>query len=149
MKKWLILLLVFAFACGNPNYPRQGKLDFVEVGNFGGFSGLKVSLKIFEDGEMEYHSILLGDSMHKHLIPLAASEAKSLIKSFKQEGVFDLELQGSGNMNYYIELQRGRKRNRIQWGDMHEGKISQSLYDLYEKTFGLVPQDIHEEEGES
>ncbi len=123
-------------------------MDFVKVGNYGGFSGLHVSLKIYENGKLEYSYMLLGDSSTIAIESIPAQEAKDLIKEFRSHNVLKMEMNESGNMNYYIELQKGRRRNYIQWGDIYEDKVSQTLYDLYEKTFGFIPQDVNSESGE-
>ncbi len=132
MKKLLaacLCILTFSH-CNNKvysldNLPNQ----FIELGSYGGFTGIAETFHIFPNGQTILENSLEGSTELAKKKPKAF---KNLVKNLKEINFSEIDLDNPGNLNYFIRLKTKKTDKKVLWSD--SSKVPEGLKDFYRNT---------------
>ena len=111
----MICLLGFS-QCNNKvysldNLPKQ----FIEIGSFGGFTGMAESYLFFPNGQRFLNNSIAGNN---EIEKGESKDYKTLIKGLKDINFKELNLNEPGNMSYFVRLKTKKEDKKIIWSNM-------------------------------
>lgn len=138
MKKLLtaFLCLIGFTQCNNKVYSLQNlPKQFIEIGSYGGFTGMQESYFLMPNGQRFFNISMPGDTSFENAIEIEKTEAKnfkSLVKELKQLDFNEINLNESGNMNYFIRLKKKKSEKQVVWSNMDTAP--EALVTFYRNT---------------
>ena len=132
MKKLLAACLcIFTFSqCNNKVYSLENLPNqFIEIGSYGGFTGLAETFHIFPNGQAILENSIDGN---KELTKKKPKAFKNLVKGLKKINFSDIELDKPGNLNYFIRLKTKNTDKKVLWSNMNDAP--EELVSFYRNT---------------
>ena len=145
MKKLLtaFLCLIGFTQCNNKVYSLQNlPKQFIEIGSYGGFTGMQESYFLMPNGQRFFNNSMPGDTSFENAIEIEKTEAKnfkSLVKELKQLDFNEINLNESGNMNYFIRLKKKKSEKQVVWSNMDTAP--EDLVNFYRNTLKNLKPD--------
>ena len=119
-------LIIFLCACGGPKYSvRNLPINFVEMGNGGGFTGEYIYYKIASNGQV--FTSKSGDTAYAEYGAIPKKTAKNAFKTLGD--MKDKRISMPGNLNYFIFRAEGDSMTSWLWSD--DKKPSEEISDIY------------------
>ena len=138
MKKLVVAVLcILGFSqCHNKMYSLENlPKQFIEIGSFGGFAGEAKTYYFFPNGQRFLNSGVMATDMSKstnEIEKLEPKAFKTMLKSLKEMDFCNMDLNETGNMNYFIKLKSKKEENKVQWTNMDTAP--EALVSFYKNT---------------
>ncbi|HNW96830.1 MAG TPA: hypothetical protein PKK00_00300 [Bacteroidales bacterium] len=113
MKKIFFISLIFFLFCNCSLFKYNIPFDKVVFGKGGGFTGKYDEYYIDNKGDLYKKET----SSNKFIKSLPKEKIKEIYNEMKKNNLYELSFNNPYNYNYYIELFKGSKSNRIVWGN--------------------------------
>jgi hypothetical protein len=94
--------------------------QFIEIGNYGGFTGASTSYYLLQNGQRFYSrgiAVASSSASGKELEPTKSKAFKAKLKELKRLGFSDIDFNEKGNMTHFVRLKTKKKNHTISWGD--------------------------------